>query len=379
MTIEVSDVNEPPTIEGRTAVSYPENGASVVETYRGEDPEGDDLVWTLAGRDAGDLEIGRTSGELRFKAPPDHESPIDSNRDNVYEVTVEATDGTNTDQQGVRVTVTDVNEPPQVSGPDSVEFAEDGTDVVADYQATDPEGNRVSWGVAGSDADDFTIGQDSGVLRFAAVPDYEFPVDDDLDNTYQIEVQASDNLLLSHSYGVTVELSNREEAGSLTFRPALPRVGTEFRAELSDPDGGVGGMVWVWERSTGLSPWTAIEGAVTSGYTPQTGDLGHLLRATVTYADVLGGGKTATAVSAGRVDQRSPTNTRPGLPQTETGVRRVTENTGRGHDIGRPVVASDPENDVLTYVLGGADASVFSVGELSGQLRTVSVLDYESR
>ena len=32
-------------------------------------------------------------GELKFKTQPDYEDPTDANTDNVYEVTVQATDG----------------------------------------------------------------------------------------------------------------------------------------------------------------------------------------------------------------------------------------------------------------------------------------------
>ena len=235
VTISVADVNEPPTVEGRTAISYPENGAGLVGTYSADDPEDDELVWTLFGHDAEDLQIGRTSGELRFKTAPDHETPLDSNRDNVYRVSVNGSDGTYSDHKDVTVTVTNLNEPPRIDGPDNVEYAEGRTDVVADFHATDPERQSVTWSLAGSDADDFTIDQNSGVLRFDAAPDHEAPQDDDLDNTYKVQVQAFDTLLSSHSHGVTIEVSNQEEAGRLTLRPALPRVATEFRAELSDP------------------------------------------------------------------------------------------------------------------------------------------------
>ena len=53
-----------------------------------------------------------TGGELTFNAPsPNYEAPGDANRDNVYEVTVEATDGNgNTGAKDVKVTVTNVEE-----------------------------------------------------------------------------------------------------------------------------------------------------------------------------------------------------------------------------------------------------------------------------
>ena len=50
---------------------------------------------------------------LTFNAPPDFENPVDSNRDNEYELVVVATDEDNhVDRVAFTITVTDVNEPP---------------------------------------------------------------------------------------------------------------------------------------------------------------------------------------------------------------------------------------------------------------------------
>ena len=68
------------------------------------------LTWTLAGTDADDFEID-DPGVLTFKSGPDFEAPTDSGRNNVYEVTVQATDAVgNTASQKVRITVENVDE-----------------------------------------------------------------------------------------------------------------------------------------------------------------------------------------------------------------------------------------------------------------------------
>ena len=55
-------------------------------------------------------------GVLTFKTPPDYENPTDADTNNVYMVTVEASDGPNTDDLAVTITVTDVDEPPLAPG-----------------------------------------------------------------------------------------------------------------------------------------------------------------------------------------------------------------------------------------------------------------------
>ena len=59
-----------------------------------------------------------------------------------------------------------------------------------------------------------------------------------------------------------------------------------------------------------------------------------------------------------------------------TATREVPENTEAGENIGAPVTAIDPDNDTLTYTLGGTDSNFFDIDTSSGQLRTKVGLDY---
>ena len=61
----------------------------------------------MSGDDGGGFSIS-SAGELAFTAPPDYENPADADADNVYSVTVQASDGTNTATLDVAVAVTDV-------------------------------------------------------------------------------------------------------------------------------------------------------------------------------------------------------------------------------------------------------------------------------
>ena len=60
----------------------------------------------------------------------------------------------------------------------------------------------------------------------------------------------------------------------------------------------------------------------------------------------------------------------PEFPAGESGARSVAENTAAGRNIGRPVAATDGDDDSLTYSLGGTDAASFDIVASSGQLRT---------
>ena len=76
---------------------------------------------------------------------------------------------------------------------------------------------------------------------------------------------------------------------------------------------------------------------------------------------------------------QTPANQAPQFPPTENGMRSVDENTAAEMDIGMLVAAADPDNDPLTYALGGTDADSFDIVASSGQLRTKASLNYEAQ
>ena len=116
VTIYVTDVDEAPTImvgdagmglsiSGPASVTYTENGRNDVGTYTVAGPNAASATWSVEGADAGDFTI--SGGTLRFVTSPDYEIPADANGDNIYTVTVKASEGTDMDTLEVTVTVTD--------------------------------------------------------------------------------------------------------------------------------------------------------------------------------------------------------------------------------------------------------------------------------
>ena len=73
------------------------------------------------------------------------------------------------------------------------------------------------------------------------------------------------------------------------------------------------------------------------------------------------------------------TNSAPQFPSSETGTRTVDENTPWYQNIGDPVVATDPDDDKLTYSLENARTSRFTIDRFTGQLQTGAPLDYETQ
>ena len=376
VTVIVTDENQKPEFPGATTSrDVSENlasGQNVGALVSATDPERDLLTYSLSGTHATLFDIVTSSGQILTKSDLDYEGTR-----NTYSVTVSVTDSKDTQGNDdpavdasiqVTINVIDDDEAPEITGATSTSWSENATGTVATYTATDPENATTTWTVHGTDKEDFGITED-GQLYIDTVPNYE-------DRTfYQVRVQASDGPNIA-DLDVTVTITNEDETGVVTLSPTSPEVGTPVNAHLTDPDLFDSITGWSWYRSPDESNWgSPISGATGSAYTPVDADEGMYLKATASYDDGHGAGKTATGVSDSKVPT---TNSQPSFSPDI--VRSVDENTPPGQGIGDPVTASNDEaEDTLVYQLGGTDADSFDFSTSTGQLMTKELLDHETK
>ena len=120
--ISVNDKDDPAVITADAEYDYAEDREDAVATFSAADPDADagDIEWDVSGVDAEFFTID--DGVLSWKEQPDFETAEDNDEDttaagpqgegdNVYQVTVVASDG----ELDVAVTVTDVDEPGKVT------------------------------------------------------------------------------------------------------------------------------------------------------------------------------------------------------------------------------------------------------------------------
>ena len=159
------------------------------------DASGDTLTYTLGGADSALFAIDRGLGQISVKSG----TKLDKETQDTYTVTVTATDSFGISSTiTVTIKVTNVDEAPVISvgglvvtGPSSIDYAEDRTGMVATYSAAGPDAARATWSLEGDDAGDFRI-SNAGVLTFRTTPNYEAPADAGTDNVYQVTVEAND-------------------------------------------------------------------------------------------------------------------------------------------------------------------------------------------
>ena len=341
------------------------------------------LVYTLGGTDAAFFDISRDTGLLMTKASRSYAAR------NSYSVVVTVTDPSGaSDSILVTINVTNVRGPVTITGPRSVRYPENGTGPLASYTAFDEAGHVIRWSLGGRDDDLFTI--DGGVLAFREPPNYEDPLSASTStllssrNRYLVTVEAAGG-----TRAVSVTVTDVDEAGAAGIDRPQPQVSRLLTARLLDEDGPVTDELWQWARSRDARTWTDIAGATEPERRPVPADEGMYLRATVTYSDKFGTGRTDSAVTLYPVEAATTANTAPSFagqddvePTSYIDIARsVPENTAVGMPVGDPVSALDPDEDILFYELvdtpdleDGEGRARFAIDSLTGQIRVARVL-----
>ena len=301
MTIDVTAVNDPPSVSGPAAIEYPDDGTVAVATYTATDPDGDAITWSLSGADSSAFNIS-APGVLSFSSAPDFEDPADANDNNVYEVTVEASDGGSTNgTRDVTVTVTKT----AVSGLTAIEYEENGVAAVATYTVAGSVGT-ITWSLSGADSSAFSIS--NGVLSFSSSPDYEAPADANGNNVYVVTVEASDGGSTVGTRDVTVRVTNGNDAPATMDDTATTNASRAVVVRVLDND-------------------VDVDGDILTVTVPQLGQPGRPTYGTVVPSD---GATTITYrlrdANASHIGDDTFTYTVSDGTATATGMVTVTEN-----------------------------------------------------
>ena len=269
ITVTVTNANEAPDIltdqATHTAFDVEENTATsvVIKTYDAHDVDANSvLTWTLEGSDAGDFTIAsamNATADLHFSASPDYENAADTGMNNVYNVTVKVEDNGSprmSDTHAVTVTVTNVNEAPEVTTAATTASVPENSTAVLTLAASDVDASTtLRWSVeAADDGGKFEIST-TGALTFKNAPDFETPTDvgsTAMNNTYVVTVKVTDGGGLTDTHTVTVTVTDVNETPTISFpiSSAITKDENTATTEIiatyvaTDPDASTGTMSW---------------------------------------------------------------------------------------------------------------------------------------
>ena len=389
VTISVMDINEAPMFADATAErSVAENtaagediGAPVAVT---DDDMGTTLTYSLGGTDAASFDIDATTGQLQTKVALDHETKTD------YEVTVSVSDGSLMDEITVTIDVTDVSvddgdtavtnsAPVFDDGPSTTRSVDENTaagEAIGDaVAATDADsGDTLTYSLGGTDAASFDIDDTTGQLMTLAMLDHETKA------SYMVMVTADDGNGGTDTINVTISVTDVNEAPMFASETAERSVAENTAAEMiigdpftaTDDDGdevmySLGGTdmaSFAIDEMTGeLKTLAMLDHETKDEYmvmviATDTGGLMGSIMVTITVTDV---------------------NEAP-MFASETAESSVAENTAADMMIGDALMATDEDDgDEVTYTLGGTDMASFAIDAMTGQLKTLAMLDHETK
>jgi len=209
ITITVVDVNEAPVITSGAAASFEENSTGVAYTAVGTDPDSI-IQWSITGgADAAEFSIDADAGALTFESIPDYEAPTDPDANNVYNVTVSASDGSLTASKDIAITVSDVNESPtdiSLSQASIYAKATGMNAVVGTLSSTDPEGGAFMYALTAGigDADNSSFNISGSSLRTNSVLSLD---------TYRINLRTTDSGGLWYEESLIISVVNMDGKG----------------------------------------------------------------------------------------------------------------------------------------------------------------------
>ena len=385
VTISVTNVNESLefTDGTSTARAIAENapaGTNIGNAVAATDDDGDTLTYTLGGTDAAAFDIESTTGQLKTKATLDFETKSS------YTVVVSVSDSKGgTDSITVTINVTDLDETPSNNppvftagnDPITLTIAENmpaGTNVGDPVSATDADESTLAYLLSGDDASAFSI-DDDGQLKTSASLNHETK------SSYTVTITVTDGSL-TDSIAVTINVTDVNETPTFTAGDTATRA----VAENTDSDVNIGAAVAATDPDKDTLEYT-LSGDDASAFTidsdsgqlktksPLDFETNNSYSVTITVDDGSLTDTITVTISVTDVDE----NRAPVFTNGDNTTRSIAENTGSGVNIGATVAATDADEDTLEYTLGGDDADAFDIGSTTGQLRTKSPLDFETK
>ncbi|MDK2411068.1 Ig-like domain-containing protein, partial [Aphanizomenon sp. 202] len=197
VTGTISNINKPPIITSGITFSVLDN-TTTVGTVTATDPENQSLTYNLIGGvDQNLFTINATTGALRFKTAPDFKAPSDVGKDNVYDIKVQVTDGSNLVTQDIAIRVVTgmpapINQAPtNITLQNSITTLSEGTSTttrlkVADIVITDDGLGSNTISLTGVDATSFEVEETVLYIKKDTKLDYETK------NSYGVTVNVDD-------------------------------------------------------------------------------------------------------------------------------------------------------------------------------------------
>ena len=384
--------DDPPVFTSPNTAAFTENQSGTVIDINANDGDGGfsdaGITYSISnGMDQDIFDIDGNLGLISFKEIPDFENPSDNDSDNIYEVTVTASDGVFTADQMIEITVNDVEEQPEFLSPDEIFFNENGSGTVVDVNANDGDGGDTDSGIifslsGGEDEQAFNMDL-FGVLTFKNSPDFENPTDFDADGEYNVEVTANDGFS-SSTQSIIVTITNVDESPVFESENTLSidenTIGTVLNVDANDGDGGSVDAGIAYSITGGDDEEVFNIDASSGGLsfksspdfeTPTDSNGDNVFTVLITAYDGTNSTEQIIVITMNNINENPVFLSANQVTYDENSTESVIDVNANNGDAGNPDV------DIMYSISGGPDQGNFEI-DASGVLTFINPPDYEN-
>ena len=231
--------------------------------------------------------------------------------------------------------------------------------------------------LSGTDAGSFSIASPTGVITVGTGTNLNHEAKDHYDVVVKIKATKAGSATLDYDITVIIQVNDLAEPPAKPAAPSVTRSSSSPTSKLE--------VSWTAPDMTGKPPITDYDVqyrlSTTSTSTSWT-SLTHNGTATSATLKSLSANKSYQVQVRATNDEGTSAWSDSGSAITKGGgvTRDVAENSYAGTNVGTPVTATaNPNNYTLTHTLSGANASDFTIVASSGQIKVKSALDYETK
>jgi hypothetical protein len=361
LTINVGDINEAPSLTNSLAASsFAENVATgtTIATASASDPEAQSITYSISGTGSENFAID-ADGNVTLASSLDYETTTS------YSLTITASDGTNSTQETVSISVTDIIEFALALNSNSVSINEDVSSgsQVATSTLTQEGTETVTYTLSGTDSDKFSISS-SGVITTAATLDHETTT------SYSLTVTVTDGTNTdTETLSIAINDVDLTVTNTLAASGQAENISTGTSIMTASASGAEGTVSYSITDSDNKFTINSSTGEVTLANA-----LDYETKTSHTFTVTATDGVT-TVTEEFTLNVTDMTINTLAVTLANSGAA-LAESSSSGTSVGSSSI-SNPDSETVSYSLSGTGSSNFAV-DSSGNVTTNATLDFET-
>lgn len=376
ITIDIENLNDNKPEGTDATLSLNENSANGTSVYTvaAFDADGETLEFSITNGNTGmAFEIGELTGEIIVK----NELELDYETNPAFTLTVKVSDGINHDEATISINLNNLNDsnPVAVNATVTINENSENGSLVHTVSASDSDGNVLSYSItAGNTTGAFTIDSSTGAITVADSTHLDY----ELNPSFTLTIEVSDGSRTGTAT-IKINLTNLNDTNpiaadaSVDLNENVPNSTAVHTVIASDADGSTLTYTITGGNSNGAFSIDASTGAIIVADSSKL-DYETTTNFTLTVEVSDGSNSVDATITINIKDVND------NLLSANNATISLDENSSNGTSV-HTIIASDPENDPLTYSISSGNSSgAFAIDASTGAITVANYtkLDFET-